>query len=58
VKWKNWSGRLENMDDVTNNRISEINESEKIYDKEDENNGRGKRKKKEDIELQRAVRLA
>jgi hypothetical protein len=34
VKLKNWSRRLENMEDGTNNRVSEINESEQNDDKE------------------------
>jgi hypothetical protein len=46
MKWKSWSRRLENMEDETNNRVSERNESEQSNDREEENNARGKGKEK------------
>jgi hypothetical protein len=56
MKCESWLKRFGNVEDGTNNRVLERNESEQSDGKEEENNARGEGK--EDIELQRAVRLA
>jgi hypothetical protein len=56
MKWESWLKSFENVEDGTNNRVLERNESEQSDGKEEGNNAR--EREKEDIELQRAVRLA